>query len=105
MKNETFEITKEKNAKTGVTRFTIKGRINSKTSPVLKHKLEDALNYGEINIVLNMLQVAYLSSDGIRIILRIFKEAEKLGGSLKIELPSEMVRNVIGMVALNDLLI
>ena len=105
MKSETFKITKEDDEKQGVARFSVVGRINSKNSPVLQNKLEDALNSGKLNIVLNMLQVEYLSSDGIRIILKIYREAAKMGGTFKIERPSEMVRNVIGMVALNDLLI
>jgi len=105
MKGETFKATKERDEKQGVTRFTVVGRVNSKTSPVLQSRLEDALNCGEINIVLNMLEVEYLSSDGIRTIIKIYKEAEKAGGKLRIERPSEIVRNVLGMVALNNMLI
>ncbi|MCL2010472.1 MAG: STAS domain-containing protein [Synergistaceae bacterium] len=105
MKSETFEITKEQDEEQGVARFTVIGRVNSKTSPALKNELEDALNSGEVNIVLNMFQVEYLSSDGIRIILKIYKEAEQAGGKLRIEKPSEMVRSVLGMVALNGMLI
>ena len=104
MKEVKFEITKELDQKQGITKFYVVGRVNSKTSPVLQNKLEDALNCGEINIVLNMLQVEYLSSDGIRTILKIYKEAEKAGGKFRIERASEMVRNVLGMVALNGML-
>ena len=105
MKIETFEITKEEDKEQGLTRFTVKGRVNSKSSMALNHKLEDAVNRGEKYIVLNMREVGYLSSDGIRVILKTYKEAEKAGGKLRIETPSEMVRNVLGMVALNDMLI
>ena len=104
MKNGTFEIIKEQDEKQGFTRFIIMGRINSKTSPVLHNKLEEALNCGEVNIVLNMFEVEYLSSDGIRTILKIYKDAEKAGGKLRIERASEMVRNVLGMVALDGML-
>ena len=103
MKQENFVMTKEKDQ--GVTRFTVMGRVNSKNSSVLKFKLEDSLKYGETNIILDMSQVEFLSSDGIRIILNTYKEAEKAGGKFGIENPSQSVRNVLGMVALNDLLI
>jgi len=105
MKSETFVIIKEQDGEQGIARFNVTGRLNAKTSPVFQNKLEDALNRGESNIVLNMLQVEYLSSDGIRTILRIYKEAEKAGGKLRIERASETVRNVLMMVALNDILI
>ena len=105
MKIETFEITKEEDQELGATRYTVKGRVNSKSSAELKNKLEDAVRRGEKYIVLNMREVGYLSSDGIRAILGTHKEAAKAGGKFGIENPSEMVRNVLGMVALNDLLI
>ena len=103
MKKENFVMTKEKDH--GVIRFTLAGRVSSKNSSVLKFKLEDSLKYGETNIVLNMYNVEFLSSDGIRIILNTYKEAAKVGGKFRIEDPSQTVRNVLGMVALNDLLI
>ena len=103
MRNEDFTITKDKDQ--GVTRFILKGRLNSNSAPTLQYELEDALNYGEINIVLNMAQVEYLSSNGVRVILKTYKQAEKEGGKLQIERPSENVRNVLGMAALNDMLI
>jgi len=103
--NENFIITKDKDKTLGLIRFTVKGRVNSNNAPALQYKIEDALNYGELNIILNMEQVEYLSSDGIRVILKIYKQAEKAGGKFKIERPSEIVRNVLGLVALNELLV
>ena len=104
MKSETFEITKKQDEKQGVVRYTVVGRVNSKTSPMLHKELEGALSRGEINIALDMNQVEYLSSDGIRIILKIYKEAGKAGGKFVIEQPSEIVKNVLGMVALDGML-
>ena len=105
MKKENFAMTKEKDKALGITRFTVTGRVNSQSSSALKFKLEETLKYGETNIVLNMAEVEFLSSDGIRAILNTYKEAEKAGGKFRIENPSQIVRNVLGMVALNDLLI
>ena len=99
-----FVITKDKDKSEGITRFIIQGRVNSKNSPVLQFKLEDALKDGDTNIALDMSQVEFLSSDGIRIILKIYKQAEKACGKFRIERPSENVRNVLGMVALNEML-
>ena len=105
MTKDNFVMTKEKDKAQGIIKFSVAGRINSKNSSVLKFKLEDSLKFGETNIVLNMADVQFLSSDGIRIILSTHKEAERVGGKFRIEEPSQTVRNVLGMVALNDLLI
>ena len=103
MKPEKFEITKERDEKQGFTRFYVVGRVNSKTSPALQNRLENALKSEEVNIVLNMAQVEYLSSDGIRTILNTYKQAEKADGKFRVEAPSQMVKNVLGAVALNSM--
>jgi len=104
MKRENFIMTKEEDKTLGITRFTVTGRVNSENSSVLKFKLEESLQYGENNIVLNMSKTDFLSSDGIKIILNTYKEAQKKGGKFRIEDPSQSVKNVLGVVALYGLL-
>ena len=103
MKNEDFVVTKEVNK--GVTKFTVKGHVNSVNAPELQYRMENALKDGQNNIVLNMSQVKFLSSIGVRVLLKIFKQAEEAGGKFSIERPSEIVKNVLGMAALNEMLI
>ncbi|MCL2768131.1 MAG: STAS domain-containing protein [Synergistaceae bacterium] len=103
MNDGDFIITKEINEE--VTKFIIKGRVNSISAPELQFELEQSLKEGLINIVLNMSQVEYLSSIGVRAILQIYKQAEEAGGKFRIERPSENVRNVLGIAALDEMLI
>ncbi|MCL2069540.1 MAG: STAS domain-containing protein [Treponema sp.] len=103
MNKDEFDINKEKGP--NYAKFTLKGRVNSINVPMLQHKLDEALRDGEINIVLNMAWVEYLSSAGIRVILKTHKDAARAGGSFGIEYPSENVRNVLGMAALDEMLI
>ena len=103
MGNEDFAIIKEK-TREGL-KFIIKGRANTASAEELRHYLEEALREEQINIVLNMLKVEYLSSAGIRVILKAYKDAKGAGGKLGIEMPSENVRNVLGMTALDEMLI
>ena len=86
-------------------RFTARGRVDSNNADIMEINLDRALNEGPKNIVLNMEQVKYLSSIGIRIILKTYKKACENGGTFMIEKPSEIVRNVLGMVALNQMLL
>ena len=103
MNNTDLEITEEKTPE-GI-KFSIKGYINSVNADKLQNKLQKAMNDGEKNIVLNMLWVEFLSSAGIRIILKAYQEANNAGGTLGIEKPSQNVKNVLGMVALGEMLI
>ena len=103
MKNGVLEIIEEQTPE-GV-KFIIKGRVNSENADELQTWLEKALNDGKKNIVLNMIWVEFLSSAGIRIILKAYQNAKKAGGIFGIEKPSQNVRNVLGMTALDELLI
>ena len=103
MNDEDLIITVNKSL--GTAKFIIKGRMNAAGAPALQHKLENAINEGIKNIVLDMFDVKFLSSAGIRVILKIHKQISQSGGNFNIELPSENVKNVLGMVALDEMLI
>ena len=101
--SKNMEITQEKTS-AGI-RLTIQGRIDSTNSVKFGHELEQVIKDGHTNIILNMLQVEFLCSTGIRVILKAYKEAKTAGGGFGIEMPSECVKNVLGMVALNEMLV
>jgi len=103
MKKEEFEITGEKTPD-GI-KFFLKGFITSYHADKLQNELDAAMKDGIVNIVLNMLFVEYLCSTGIKVLLKTFKSAKEAGGKLSIEKPSERVKNVLGMVALDEMLI
>jgi len=89
----------------GICKMSVKGRIDSNSANELLLNLEKALSDGNKNIILNMMGVEYLSSIGIRVILKIYKQATEEGGYFKIENPSEIVKKVLGMVALKEMLV
>jgi anti-anti-sigma factor len=103
MENEELEITEEKSP--GAARFVLKGRVNASNVDNLLGRLEAALNKECKNIVVNMSQVEYLSSIGIKVILKIYKDAKETGGKFSVESPSEIVKNVLNMVALDELVV
>ena len=99
------ELTVEKSIGPEAVKFTIAGRIYSSNADKLKVHLEKALEEKQFNIILNMSQVEYISSIGIRVILKAYMDANKAGGKLEIEMPSENVRNVLKITALEEMLI
>lgn len=103
MKNESLVITKT--VEDGICRLVAKGRIDTGSSDILLFHLEEALRDNQKAILLNMTQIEYLSSIGIRVILKIYKQAAEAGGKFNIERPSEIVKNILGMAALRELLV
>ena len=103
MNSENFVITQEETP-AGL-KMILQGRLDSPNSVNLEHKLEQAIGDGQTNIVLNMFRIEYLCSTGIRVILKTYKNVKTAGGSFGIEMPSECVKNVLGMVALNEMLV
>ena len=103
MSSDDFTITEE--VGDGVYKLFLKGRVTSMNANVFQYKLDDEFAKGHTNIVVNMMQVVFLSSAGIRVLLMYFKKAKELGGTFFIEHPSENVANVLGMTALDDMLL
>jgi len=101
MEGEDFEI--EKGKIPG--KLIVKGRLNTLNAPRLENEIIDTLNAGDKHIILDLSRVSYLSSTGIRVILKTFKQAKVSGGKLNIERPSENVKNVLGMAALEEMLL
>ena len=103
MDNETFRI-KESYAD-GKFKLYAAGRIDANSSAALLETLENTLQSGKKEIILNMTDVKYLSSIGIRALLKTYKDAQAEGISFYIERPSDVVKNILGMAALKDMLL
>jgi len=85
--------------------FTLSGQVSTNEAAFMESSLEKAMQQGCTNIVVNMCLVSYFSSAGIRVVLSMYKRLKNKGGKLQIENPSENVKNVIGMTALDELLL
>ena len=86
-------------------KWTIVGRIDTVNAGKFESKLGQAIKDGQNSVVLNMNQVEFLSSTGIRVILKYYKLLKGSNGKLRIEEPSECVVNVLGMAVLDEILV
>ena len=102
--NQQFSITENEIGEKYID-LSVSGRIDAINSAVLETKLTHALDSGHVRITIDMIGVRFLSSMGIRVILKAFKEAKARGGALRISEPSEIVKNVLGMTALEEMVI
>lgn len=103
MNNDNFTIMEENIGEKKV-RLTAKGQITATTADKLKKKLDEVVSKKNNYIIINMSGVSFLSSGGIRVLLMYYKIMNGNGGSFFIQDPSSNVSNVLGMVALEEML-
>lgn len=82
----------------------LEGRIDGYWSKQLDEYLDEALRAGHDRIGLNLEKVEYLSSLGIRILVKYVKQLKQVNGSFGLVKVSDNVQSVLDMVGLAKLL-
>jgi anti-anti-sigma factor len=84
--------------------LVLAGRLDAYWSDHLSKALDEAVRGGTHRLRLDMSAVPYMSSVGIRVLLRFYKETQRLGGSFAVCRPSEAVQRVLHLAGLESLL-
>ena len=96
-----FSVKSDRTRNTAV--ITVSGRVDSVTAAWLDEELGKIV-HGDNRIVLDMKDVSYLSSAGVRAIVRTAQAAEKSGGSLKMARIPNQVMQVLENVGLTQVI-
>lgn len=96
-----FSIKKELNGT--VTVVTISGRVDSITAAKLDAELAKIVNENK-NIVLDLKDVVYMSSAGVRAIVRALQSAQKSAGGVKLAGIRESVMQVFQIVGMMEMM-
>lgn len=81
----------------------LEGRIDTLTAPQLETELAPLLD-GVSALVIDLAQVAYISSAGLRVLLSTHKKMISAGGSLTIANAVSAVREVFDITGFSDIL-
>ena len=79
----------------------VNGRIDSETAPELDEALTKLLQDSRNKIVLDLHGVDYMSSAGLRAMVKAYQEAKKSGGDLRlasVSTPVEVILRTVGMM-------
>jgi anti-sigma B factor antagonist len=79
----------------------VEGRVDSSTAAGLGDVLNERIDKGAINLVVDLEQVDYMSSGGLRELVAALKQVRKDGGDLRISTPSQRVREVLELAGLD----
>ena len=73
----------------------LRGRLDANWADHVGKAIDDAVRAGSHRIELNLSQVDYLSSAGLRVLFKFYKALETVGGSLTITEPSAFVYKIL----------
>lgn len=95
-----IELSVEEN----ITIMSVEGRVDSMTAKDLGAALTEAIDNGHLKIVLDLSQVGFMSSAGLRELVLAYKKVKGVqGGDLRIAQPSSRVREVLEMAGLDTI--
>jgi anti-anti-sigma factor len=86
-----------------VDRIAPQGRLDAVTVPALETLLKEHFDGGHAKIVIDLSEVTYMSSSGLRALLQARKQAGALGGDLVLCCMSPRVREVFEMIGFTSL--
>lgn len=81
----------------------VNGRIDSESAPEFESALIKLINDNRCKIVLNMQGVEFLSSAGLRALVKALKGAQKSGGDVRLVSISDSIKGILLTVGLNQM--
>ena len=97
--NLTIEVLIENN----IASVILTGRLDASWAGHLDENIDKLIRAGTYDVHLNTLGISYISSAGIRILVKQYKNLHSVNGSLVITDFSEQVREVLDMVGMVDM--
>jgi anti-anti-sigma factor len=82
---------------------TVSGRVDSSSAPELDQALKNLTKEGRCNLVLDLSQVEYMSSAGLRSLVSALRECKRQGGDVRLATPSARVSEVLGLAGLDSI--
>jgi anti-anti-sigma factor len=83
----------------------LQGRLDANWAALVAKAIEKAILSGHHEVDLDFAEVSYISSAGIRILLKYCRQLKAARGALRVVRPTEAVLNVIRLSGLKDILL
>ena len=83
--------------------MTAKGRIDSETAPEFERALLQLVNDNRSKIVVNLKGVEFLSSAGLRAMVKALKGAQSCGGDVRLVSVPEPIEGILLTVGMNQM--
>jgi anti-sigma B factor antagonist len=97
-----MEIFQENN--NGIEIISVKGSLDSNTSSELENLVSMTLEKGQRKLILNLEDLEYISSAGIRVMLKTAKDLKRMDGNIVLCALQDYVREVFDIAGLDGYL-
>ncbi len=87
----------------GVSVIAVSGRVDSATAPDLETSLKKLVESEKTKIVLDLKNVEYMSSAGLRAMVSTLKAVKRVNGDLRLASPSPRVEEVLRLAGLTSI--
>jgi anti-sigma B factor antagonist len=83
--------------------MAVTGRVDSATAPELENSLKKLVEAEKTQIVLDLKNVEYMSSAGLRAMVSTLKAVKRVNGDLRLASPSPRVEEVLRLAGLTSI--
>ena len=83
--------------------ISLSGRIDAYSANDVETKLDTLINAGQVRLVINLEELEYISSSGLRVFLAALKEAKKQQGDLKLACMKPYIKEVFDIAGFTEL--
>jgi len=97
-----MEITESRNASVVV--IGLKGRLDANTSPRLEERLLGLIDGGERRLLLSFVDMEYVSSAGLRVLLMAAKRLKPVNGKLALSSMKSHIKEVFDIAGFSSVL-
>jgi anti-sigma B factor antagonist len=82
---------------------SVSGRIDTSTSTQFEETINDLIDKGHFNLVMDFDEVDFLSSSGLRILVTTRKRLREMGGDIVLANPSQRAADSVEIAGLDKL--
>ena len=80
-----------------ITIVTLKGEIDVGSAPQLKELVQQLIDDGDVQILIDLSDVPFMDSTGLGIFVNAYKQLQRAGGVIKFANPQEVLRKVFSI--------
>ena len=97
MPSEAIEnpLSVRKTTEGGQTVIEVVGEVDAASADILRNAIFEVIDGGDARVTVDMAEVSFMDSSGLRVLIAGFKAAEQAGGSLSVRNPSDVVTRLL----------
>ncbi len=84
-------------AENNVTIIELEGEIDVRCAPQLKKLIQQLIDDGDVQILVDLSGVPFMDSTGLGIFVNAFKQLQRTGGGVKFTNPQDVLRKVFSI--------